>query len=264
MNLSVSSSIDENIEKTVEIANKLNVGIEVCKFADPNILDNDYEELLKSFETALRNLEGFVSLHGTFFDLNPSSKDQRILDVTEYRYNQSFNIAKRLGAKTVVFHTGYNGLVKFPIYHEKFIESHIIFWGKFIKNFENEGIVAVLENTYEDTPEVIKTVIEHVASNNLKACIDTGHVNINSTEPIAHWIKIFGKDLHHMHLHNNYGKCDEHKALTDGTINFNQVIEALNRNNLTPNLTIEIFKGEPALESVNYLKKVLNTINMGV
>lgn len=258
LNIFISSSVKENIEDTATLANELGVNIEVCKFADPVILDNGFENLLNHFSEALRDFQGKLSLHGAFFDLNPVSKDSRIVDITVYRYNQSLSIAKKLNARTIVFHTGYNGLVKFPVYHEKFIDNQILFWQEFIKRFEDEDITVALENTYEDTPEVILTILEEVNSKYLKTCIDTGHVNINSSCDIYRWIDRLGNYLHHMHLHNNLGDQDAHSSLLNGSLDFGKIFETLRKNNLTPNLAVEVFNADPAIESIEFLKSQYN------
>lgn len=258
MNIFISSSVKDNIKDTVKLANELGTGIEVCKFAEPPILDGNFENVLKEFSDALKDFAGKISLHGTFYDLNPASKDQRVKEITIYRYNQSLKAAKKLGAKTIVFHTGFNGMVKLPVYYNTFIENKIIFWQDFIKRFEDEGITVVLENTYEDEPDIILSIVDSINSPNLKICIDTGHVNINSSSKVEEWIEKIGSRLHHMHLHNNSGKFDEHNSLTRGTIDFNQVIKALQKNNFNPNLVLEIFKIDTALESFEYMKKFDN------
>ena len=258
MNIFISSSVKENIKDTVTLANELGAGIEVCKFAEPAILDGNFDAVLEEFSDALKDFSGNISLHGTFYDLNPASKDQRIKDITVYRYNQSLKAAKELGAKTVVFHTGFNGMVKLPVYYNTFIENKIIFWKDFIKRFEDEGIIVVLENTYEDEPDIILSIVNNINSPNLKICVDTGHVNINSSSKVEEWVEKIGSKLHHMHLHNNSGRFDEHNSLLNGTIDFDKVIKTLQNNNYNPNLVIEIFKLEAALESFEYIKKYDN------
>ena len=255
LNIFISSGVRENINETVELAGRLETGIEVCKLSEPGILDGNFDAVLAEFSDAFKNFAGKITLHGAFYDLNPVSKDSRIRDITIYRYNQSFKAAKALGAKTAVFHTGYNGMVKYPVFLEKFIESQIIFWKEFIKRFEDEGITVVLENTYEDVPDIILAIVNGVNSPNLKICIDTGHINVMSSLEIKDWIEKVGSKLHHMHLHNNSGCYDEHNSLLKGTINFNTVLETLRANNLNPDLTLEIFNFETAVESVKFLKE---------
>jgi len=252
----ISSSVRENIKETVELANKLDAGIEVSKFYEPAVLDGNFDSVLTEFSDVFKNFAGKVSLHGAFFDLNPVSKDSRIKDITIYRYNQSFKVAKILGAKTVIFHTGYNGMVKYPVYLEKFIESQVIFWKEFIKRFEDEDITVVLENTYEDVPDIILSIVDSVNSPNLRICLDTGHINVISSLEIKDWIEKIGPKLHHMHLHNNSGCYDEHNSLLHGTIDFNAVLGILRANKLNPDLTLEIFKFEAAAESAKFLREM--------
>lgn len=264
MDIYISSSARENIKDTVNLANKLGVNIEVCRFADSNILDNGYEAELNLFVEAFRDFQGKVTLHGTFFDLNPISKDTRIADITIYRYMQSLNTAKTLGANTVVFHTGYNSMVKASIYHDLFIENQIKFWQEFIKKFEDAGITAVLENTYENSPEIITSAINNINSKYLKACIDTGHVNINSNLDVSDWINAFGSNLHHMHLHNNFGNYDDHNSVLSGTLNFETIIKHLKEKNLSPNLILEIFQEQAAVESFEFIKSQISLITSKV
>lgn len=260
MNIYISSSIKETIKDTVELANDLNVNIEVARFVEPNLLEEYPNKELDSYSRVFKNFQGMISLHGPFFDLNPASKDAKIVDITATRYIQALNTAKKLNAKTIVFHSGYNGLVKAEAYYDKFIENQIIFWKEFIKRFEDADITVALENTYEDTPEVISSAIKAVNSKYLKACIDTGHVNINSSLQIIEWIDAFGENLHHMHLHNNNSISDEHNSLLSGTINFSEVFKHLEKNNLNPNLVIEILQEKSALESVDFIKAELDII----
>ena len=40
------------------------------------------------------------------------------------------------------------------------------------------GVVIHLENVYEQTPEMILTLIEEMSSENLGFCLDMGHMNV--------------------------------------------------------------------------------------
>ena len=135
MDIYISSSLKEDFAQTVKLAENLSANIEICKFADANILDGNLDTELAVFVDALKDFKGKVSIHGTFTDLNPISKDSRITELTIHRYKQSLHIAKSLNAETIVFHTGYNGLVKSAAYHDMFINNQIKFWSEFISVF---------------------------------------------------------------------------------------------------------------------------------
>ncbi len=86
------------------------VGVEIQSFPQ-HILDDNYDELIKIWKEKLEGFNEVISLHGSSFDLNPGSTDKRILEVTKYRYLQSIDIAKKLSAKYVIFHSQVNPLL---------------------------------------------------------------------------------------------------------------------------------------------------------
>ena len=118
-----------------------------------------------------------------------------------------------------------------------------------------------MENTYENSTEVITSAINHVNSKYLKACIDTGHVNINSSLSVYEWIDTLGENLHHMHLHNNFGDFDDHNSLLAGTLDFTKILSHLKASKLSPNLVIEVFNEKPAMESFEFIKNQLSLIS---
>ena len=258
MNIYLSSSLNDNLEKVIEYANSLQANIEISRFGDINTLNDNFDDVLEHFSKKLQNFQGDLSLHGFFLDLNPASQDPEIRAITKHRYSQSFKIARTLKVKTVVFHSGYNGLVKHSAYENNFFEGQIVFWQDFIRQFEDEDITATLENTYEGEPDTLIKIIESVNSKNLKMCIDTGHVNINSGLSVVEWIERSGSLLKHVHLHNNFGDADDHKSFLEGTINFEEVLNRLAASNLDLNLVLEIFNYQATLDSYNFLKKVWN------
>ena len=257
MDIYISSAIKNDLKETIKIANELKVNIEINKFYYPEILEENPEKTLNEYAAMLKDFDGKISMHGPYKDLNPVSTDPKIRDASIYRYNQILNAAKKLNAGVIVFHTKYDGFGMNPFYIENFIENEIIFWSEFIKRFEDSGITVVLENTYEQIPDIICAVLEGVNSKYLKACIDTGHVNLISSLNIAAWIEKIGKNLHHMHVHNNYGIYDEHNSILEGNLDFGEIIKTLKENNLNPNLVVEIFKPKPALESMEFIKACL-------
>lgn len=262
MDIYLSSSIYKNINEAVKFANDNRLNLEISRFGNLQTLDSYYDGFLEHYKKALVNFKGKLTLHGFFLDLNVAAQDPLIQRISERRFQQSFNVARALNAKTVVFHSGFNGLVKHPAYYRGFINSKIKFWKKFIKQFENAGITAVLENTYENTPDILIDIVENVCSDNLKLCIDTGHVNINSSKSCAEWIKAFGNNLHHMHLHNNFGSHDDHNSVLNGTIDFNEVLNTLLETGISPNLVVEIFDTTSAMESVEFINNNLVTVKV--
>ncbi len=258
MSIYISSSLFDDFKKVVELATELNTNIEISRFGNITKVDQNINSLIEHHKKCLKNFSGKISFHSFFLDLNPSSPDPHIKKATIHRYNQTLEIAKALNADTVVFHSGYNGLVKHPLYEKIFAKEQINFWSEYIKEFEKCNITAALENTYENIPEKLLNTVNSVNSNHLKICIDIGHVNINSEKTVDNWIEATKDKLHHMHIHNNFEKADDHNSILDGTINHGKMVQKLKEYNLKPNMVAEIFNKDATLETVEYLRKNFN------
>ena len=121
----VSSKIKKNFKDVVEFANRQNLNIEIKEFIKSRILDN-HEGRLAEIKEDLRGFKGKLSMHAPYEDLNPVSGDEKIRELTAYRFNQAVDIAKELGITTIVFHTGYDAVLKKPYdFTKKFINREI-------------------------------------------------------------------------------------------------------------------------------------------
>ncbi len=261
----ISSTVEfHDIHKAVELANELNLGLEISRFGKLKELDEYFDDTLNRYEDAVKDLEGPLALHGFFSNLCPTSKDKGIKDVSVKRYYQSLEIASRLGAKTVVFHTCFNNLLKQKVYRDNFFHSSVEFYNELIPHFEERNITAVIENVHEPDFDMIRNIIAAVNSPHLKAAIDIGHLNLHSEIPVKDWIKNYGIMLHHMHFHNNYGDEDAHQSLKKGTADVKKVLLALKEMQIYPGITFEIFEHDDLIESIKYLEELQQETGYGV
>lgn len=253
----ISSTVDfHNIYGAVETANELGTGLEISRFGKLREIEDNFDETLNTYKNAVKDLDGDLTLHGFFSNLCIPSKDPLIYEASIKRYYQSFEIAAELGAKTVVFHTCFNNLLKQQQYRDNFFMRSLEFYKEFIPHFEREGIVATIENVHESNNELIRNIIAAVNSPNLKATIDIGHCNIHSDIPVTEWIKDYGIMLHHMHFHNNFGDEDAHSSLKNGSLQIKPILETLKEIRLFPQITFEIFNKEDLFESVEYFREL--------
>lgn len=249
----ISSSVTKNFEDAVKLAADLNCNLEISRFAQNlDDIDSTFTKRIEAMKKALFYFKGETSLHGFLFDLSVVSLDPLIKEVSIKRFQQSLDAAKYLGAKTVVYHTGFNAYLNHSMYRLMFKEKFTAFWKTFVKQFEYTGITAVLENVQEKTPEFILDVVKEVNSPNLKVSLDIGHVNIHSKVPVVDWIQSYNKYLYHMHLHNNYGKDDSHNTILKGTINVQEVFQTIKNLNLNPKMVFEIFDKNELKESLQF------------
>lgn len=253
----ITTALDMDFDKSVHLSNKHNLKLEVSQFTVPDAIEGDIYEHIDIFVNKInpQNRDVFTS-HGAFFDLCPTSLDNAVVELTTKRILDSIRISEYLGADTVVFHSGYNNNVKAEAYKAKFIEKQIEFWNPIVKTIENSNITIALENTFEETPSIMKEILEGVSSPSFKTCIDTGHVNCYTNYDLIHWVYELEDYLHHFHLHNNNGQRDEHRTLTRGTINFKSFFEEMKFLNKPVIMTLEVFTETDMIDSINYIQSL--------
>ena len=70
-------------------------------------------------------------------------------------------------------------------------------------------------------------------------CFDSGHCNLESP-PTFHLLERYADRLCVTHLHDNYGKADDHRLPFDGAIPWAQLAQTLSRIGYTKPLNIEV------------------------
>lgn len=192
-----------------------------------------------------------------FSDVNIAGQDLLLREVSQKRLMQSFEVGKALKVDTILFHTGNKGTKhNGSIYNFK--KNFIAYWKDFIKEFEKENIIAVLENVFEDTPEFCYDLFEGIDSPNLKLALDTGHVNLYAPKTdILDWVKLYDKNLYHMHIHNNFQTNDDHSNLKNGTVNFERLLKTIKEQNINPSFVFEMFKEEDIRTSLKYFNELM-------
>ena len=248
----LSSTVMGNIKASARLANELGIGIEISRIPNFQKIDSEIDLIIDDINRDLDGFKGYKSLHAMFFDIMTVSKDPAIEAISRRRHEQSFKVGEAIGVKNIVFHSG-NKCMKHKETQERFRDNSIVFWSEFIGRFEDAGITAVIENVHEPKSNMILDIIKGVNSPNLKCSLDTGHANLFSTEPdVETWIKAYGKYLHHMHIHNNFGENDSHFSLLNGSIEFSNIFSTLKQENLSPLIVFEIFKKSDLIESIEY------------
>ncbi len=252
----ISSSAKGTIKESAELAKELNLGLEISRiplYKDEKLTVEDTIDILK------KEIEGFtnrITLHAMFSDVNVSSQDCLLRKQSQKRCYESYEIGKALNADTILFHSGNKGTKHYGSI-DSFKKNFTVFWKDFVKEFENNGIIAVIENVFETDPQFCLDLIEKINSPNLKLALDSGHVNLYSHETkITDWIKAYSNNLYHMHIHNNFRENDDHSNLLNGTINYEEVFKTLTELNLQPSIVLEMFTEEDIRKSIDLMLKL--------
>lgn len=226
-------SIGRHYDHELRVAREYALGAEVQTFANPLLLATDFEPLLKRVARRVAALPGSVGCHGPFIDTTHFSYDTEIMAASRRRYLQAMDIAERLGARFVLFHSQYNPLIKIPTYPEIYHSQSLLFWPDMLEEAERRGLPIYLENMFDDSPEPLRRLADELDSPYLKLCLDPAHVHLHSELTLDVWLERFQPHLAHVHLSDCHGVFDDHLALGEGCVDLPLVLRRLHGADVT-------------------------------
>ena len=212
--------ISEMDARAAELCREWDAGLEVIAFCAAENMEN--EQMIASQAARLRDFGDF-SVHAPYYELAPSAIDPMIRGVAMHRFRQCAQLCARLGTRRMIVHSGYAPMVYYP---QWFVPKSIEFWREFVPGLP-EGFELMVENVLDVRPEYIRDVCDGVDDPRMRICLDVGHAQVYSENTPEEWIRMLGSRISHVHLHNNLGVRDEHRALEDGCIDMCAVLELL-------------------------------------
>lgn len=270
----ISHLIDDDTMKN--LVAQTGMGIESIDFSIAENLDN-FEQTMQSYEQRLIYMGNpALTIHGPFLDLNPMAFDSLVQQATMIRYNQAYEAARRLGAKKVIFHSGFIPSVYFL---EGWVDRMLDFYNRFLED-KPEEIQILMENVLDPYPEPLREVAEQVQHPAFGICLDVGHANCYSGVPmeqsasenfvyesssgtsgngkvsVEHWISVLEPYIRHLHLHDNGGDRDSHMAAGQGNVPWKAVQRLVEQG---VEYTLECRTAEDVLESWDMLKGPTDT-----
>lgn len=234
-----------------DIIEKTGAGLESIEFSIAENLDS-LSEKLRAYKVRLNNLgKPELTMHGPFLDINPVAYDREIRKITMLRYAQSYEAARELEAKKIVYHTCLDPDVYLLT---GWADRMVDFMQEFLE--ERRDIEVVMENVYDLEWTPILDVAQKLSYENFRLCLDMGHAHRFSTIPVSEWAENLKKYISHIHVHDNLRDWDNHLALGNGSIPLEEVFACLRRQkNIT--YTIECNTKEDVLLSYQRLQKLL-------
>ncbi len=224
------------------VAQKYGVGIEIADFCTAWNIDEKFAETDSKLRRGLDGVKRRL-LHAPFNELFPCAIDKKARELAAFRYNQAIDLAKQYNASKVIIHGGYNPRMYYP---EWYVEQSVMFWKDFIKSISGDVHIA-LENTFEETPEMLLDIVRGVGDSRLGICLDVGHINAYSDIPVMEWVKKFEGFISHYHIHNNDGAVDTHNALDRGNIPMEELFALTKKISPAASYTIETMNAESSV-----------------
>jgi len=212
--------------------------------------DSEIEALARRIEKA--GVEVFT--HGPFFGLDIASMDSHISSFSVECLVRGVEVTAALGGKVMVMHTGYS-----PFFSRGGRRHWFRNWAEkvspLLEKASELGVTVALENTWDDRPEILLRLQGLCRSENIRFCLDTGHVNCFSKLPLRYWWKAIGEQVEVLHLHDNRGGSDDHMIPGRGTFDFGELAGYLQETENLPKFDLEV-PYHKAFESRDYLSAV--------
>lgn len=210
----------DNITESLALSKKYDLGFEYNDFFIPDVMDNPEltEEIIGGYKSY--RLPEYCTMHGAFFDVTIFSSDKKIRAVSEERIYTSLDIARKIGAKGVVFHTNHNPSLTAKSYVENWLDCNEEFFRKALSEYPELNIY--MENMFDTSPDMLTTLAKRLSDmKNFGICFDYAHAVIYGSD-IDGWVKSVAPFVKHMHINDNDLVNDLHLAVGDGKIDWNK------------------------------------------
>lgn len=242
-----------NLLDCLKLADEYKLGFEYNDFFVPAVLDCDdkMNDIIGKYEK--QKLPEYTTLHGAFYDVITNSADPKIREISELRIEQSIDIARRMGARAVVFHTGYNPFLNSESYVKSWIAGSAAYWSGVLERYPEINIY--LENTFETGPDILSRLSEQLGRyDNYGVCFDYAHASISRTDP-EFWAECLTQYIKHVHINDNNGISDLHLAWGDGIINRDIFYRCYEKYMNNATVLVETSLHEDKIRSLEILKK---------
>jgi len=153
-----------------------------------------------------------------------------------------------------------------------------VFWDNLVETFkicsnisENEGLKLCLEprvgENISNTDAMLR-LLDAVSSDNFGAVLDVGHLHAQK-EILPLSVEKLGSKIFYVHASDNDGRDNYHLPPGRGTVDWDALIEALNKHNYRDYIAVDIggagYAGNidlEVVESKNFLEKLLRKYNL--
>ena len=118
----------------------------------------------------------------------------------------------------MVCHLGYEARLLWLRHPEAWLARSVATWKELAARAAAHRVTVMLENVYETEPELLLEVVGRVGADNLRVCLDVGHLYAFGGGDLSRWLHTLAPVIGQLHLHDNHGDRDAHLALGAGAI----------------------------------------------
>lgn len=242
------------INETMALCEKWNANLEYDDFFLPALLDDKaaLRERINMYK-ALGRPVGVDTLHGVFLDMCVNSLDEKIAAISRDRMRTSMDISSELGCKGIVFHTNLIPGFETESYLNGWLNAYEEFYRSLLSEYKDMEIY--LENMFDYKPDMLIEMAEAMKDESrFGICFDVAHTNVHMI-PAQKWMSALAPNIKHLHINDNDGRCDDHKAVGLGNIDWKNYFELLDSLKIEASLLVEVSSIEDQELSLRYLKE---------
>ncbi|HQK99383.1 MAG TPA: sugar phosphate isomerase/epimerase family protein [Smithellaceae bacterium] len=219
-----------------------------------DVLDRLDEEQCKKDAARLADAGLNVTFHAPFVDLRPGALDERLRKASLERIRQAVDLAPLFRPLKIVCHACFDERYYVDC-DDLWLSQSRKTWRDIITAAQSAQAMIVLENVYEKDPGLLVRLHHALDGEAVGLCFDTGHFNAFAGVSLEQWLSQSGRLIRHLHLHDNFGKRDEHLPIGAGTFPFVRLFEYLRDAGIRPTVTLEAHRREHLWQSAEKIRQ---------
>lgn len=245
----------KDIQESLKLAGAYDCGFEYNDFFAPDKLDDERwirDRIL--FYQGLGNRPDYCTLHGAFFDVTVFSDDAKIRQASDFRVEQSLQIAGALGVAGVVFHTNYMPNFLNESYRQAWVDKNAAYWTK--KAADYPDLTIYMENMFDADYRLLAELGEKMKDiPNFGICFDYAHAHVfGDVNKIEDWVGALSPFVRHIHINDNDFVSDLHLAVGDGRIVWTDFKKHYEKYFSEASVLIEVAGTDKIEKSLEYLQ----------
>ena len=221
---------NEKIECICEAGFKyIDLGMSVIKEDDELFVSENWRDNAKALlEDTEKKGAKFLQAHAP--GGNPLNEDLALAEAQLNKIIRAVDICGVMGIPNVVVHTGRGkGMGK-----EENFEKNKEFFKKVFPAMERNNVNVLCENStvvnmkdiyFPNSGSDLKELVEYIDHPFFRACWDIGHANCEGSQYDE--LTAIGSDLYALHINDNFGASDSHWLPYFGTVNLDEIMNAL-------------------------------------
>lgn len=243
-----------DMERISALADSYGCMFEYNDFFNPLMLDDPtgQEETIGHYRRYRKSF-GQDTIHGAFLDVTIHSSDPKIRDASMLRIRQSMEIAKRMGIKGVVFHTGRIAHFLEPHYLNTWHESNALFFTRIAEEYPEQQIY--MENMFDEAPDILAKLAERMQPvKNFGICLDYAHAVISGSSS-REWVETLAPYIQHIHINDNNLRHDMHQPVGSGSIDWAEYNDLMHEYRIDASVLVEVNGYEAQEKSLQYMQQ---------